>query len=204
MTWATFYLICFVVGLAFCFVSLLSGLGKLHVGHFHLPHGQHAHAGGAATGRVSGSPAHISFFNFFSLMAFLAWFGGTGYLLTRHSSLLVVAVILLAIAAGVSGAAIVFWFIVKFLLTHDQALDPADYDRVGVLGRVISTIREGGTGEIVFSQEGTRQTCGARSEDGAALACGTEVIVTRYEHGLAYVRRWEELADSHVADRTVN
>jgi hypothetical protein len=118
--------------------------------------------------------------------------------------MLVVAVILLAIAAGVSGAAIVFWFIVKFLLTHDQALDPADYDRVGVLGRVSSTIREGGTGEIVFSQEGTRQTCGARSEDGAALARGTEVIVTRYEHGLAYVRRWEELADSHVADRTVN
>jgi membrane protein implicated in regulation of membrane protease activity len=141
-------------------------------------------------------------FNFATITAFLAWFGGTGYLLTRHSSMLVVAVILLAIAAGVSGAAIVFWFIVKFLLTHDQALDPADYDRVGVLGRVSSTIREGGTGEIVFSQEGTRQTCGARSEDGAALARGTEVIVTRYEHGLAYVRRWEELADSHVSDRT--
>ena len=103
-----------------------------------------------------------------------------------------------ATSAGISGAALVFWFIVKFLLTHDQALDPADYDRVGVLGRVISTIREGGTGEIVFSQEGTRQTCGARSEDGQALARGTEVIVTRYEHGLAYVRRWDEMADSHV------
>jgi membrane protein implicated in regulation of membrane protease activity len=135
-------------------------------------------------------------FNFATVTAFLAWFGGTGYLLTRHSGLLVTVIILLAIAAGVCGSAIVFWFIVKFLLTHDQALDPADYDRVGVLGRVISTIREGGTGEIVFSQEGTRQTCGARSDDGTALARGTEVIVTRYEHGLAYVRRWEELADN--------
>jgi hypothetical protein len=71
-----------------------------------------------------------------------------------------------------------------------------------VLGRVSSTIRAGGTGEIIFSQEGTRQTCGARSENGEALAHGTEVVVTRYEHGIAYVRRWEELADSNVADRS--
>ena len=106
--------------------------------------------------------------------------------------------------AGLVGAAIVFWFIVKFLLTHDQALDPADYERVGVLGRVSSAIRKGGTGEIIFSQEGTRQTCGARGEDGEELARGTEVIVTRYEHGIAYVRRWEEMADRHPDDRSMN
>jgi membrane protein implicated in regulation of membrane protease activity len=140
--------------------------------------------------------------NFATVTAFLAWFGGTGYLLTRHSTFLVMIIVLFAIAAGLVGAAIVFWFIVKFLLTHDQALDPADYDRVGVLGRVSSAIRAGGTGEIIFSQEGTRQTCGARSENGEALAHGTEVVVTRYEHGIAYVRRWEELADSNVADRS--
>jgi hypothetical protein len=98
-----------------------------------------------------------------------------------------------------AGASIVFGFIVKFLLTHDQALDPADYDRVGVVGRVSSAIRQGGTGEIIFSQEGVRQTCGARCEDGEALPHGTEVIVTRYEHGIAYVRRYEEMADSPVS-----
>jgi membrane protein implicated in regulation of membrane protease activity len=140
--------------------------------------------------------------NFATVTAFLAWFGGTGYLLTRHSTLLVMIIVIFAIAAGLVGAAIVFWFIVKFLLTHDRALDPADYDRVGVLGRVSSAIRAGGTGEIIFSQEGTRQTCGARSENGEALARGTEIVVTRYEHGIAYVRRWEELADSNVAGRS--
>jgi membrane protein implicated in regulation of membrane protease activity len=129
-------------------------------------------------------------FNFATITAFLAWFGGTGYILTRHSSLLVTVIVLIAIAAGLVGSAIILWFIVKFLLTHDQALDPADYDRVGVLGRISSAIRQGGTGEIIFSQEGTRQTCGARSEDGAPLARGTEVIVTRYERGIAYVRRF--------------
>ena len=98
------------------------------------------------------------------------------------------------------GAAFIFWFVVKLLMKHDRELDPADYDRVGVLGRIISPIRAGGTGEIIFSQEGTRHTCGARSEAGEALAKETEVVVTRYEHGIAYVRRWDEMAESRLTD----
>jgi hypothetical protein len=80
-------------------------------------------------------------------------------------------------------------------MKHDRELDPADYERTGVLARIVSPIREGGTGEIIFSQEGTRNTCGARSESGEALAKGTEVIITRYEKGIAYVRKWEEMAE---------
>jgi membrane protein implicated in regulation of membrane protease activity len=195
MNWETFYLTCFLVGVTLSLLAFVGGsLHFPHV-HFHLSHGHAAPGIAGGHAGLSRGP-EMPLFNFATVTAFLAWFGGTGYLLTRHSGLLVTVIVLLAIAAGVSGSAIVFWFIVKFLLTHDQALDPADYDRVGVLGRVISTIRESGTGEIVFSQEGTRQTCGARSDDGTALARGTEVIVTRYEHGLAYVRRWEELADN--------
>ena len=95
-------------------------------------------------------------------------------------------------------------FIAKFLLKHSRELDPADYDRVGVLGRVISSIREGGTGEIIFSQEGTRHTCGARSESGEALARETEVIITRYEKGIAYVRRWDEMAGESSTRRVSN
>ena len=68
------------------------------------------------------------------------------------------------------GSTIIFWFVAKLLMKHDRELDPADYERVGVLGRIISPIRDGGTGEMIFSQEGTRQTCGARSENGEALA----------------------------------
>jgi len=64
---------------------------------------------------------------------------------------------------------------------------------VGVLGHVTSGIHEGGTGEIVYSQEGARHTCGARSEDGSAIERGTEVVVTRYEKGLAYVRVWTDM-----------
>jgi hypothetical protein len=73
-------------------------------------------------------------------------------------------------------------------------MDPADYEMVGVLGRLCVSIREGGTGEILYSQAGTRRVCGARSEDGKAMAKGTEVMVTRYEKGIAYVRLWSEMS----------
>jgi membrane protein implicated in regulation of membrane protease activity len=204
MTWEMFYLTCSLVGVTLSLVSFVGGnLHLTHV-HFHLSHGHmaapHVGAGQAVAGRGPEMPV----VNFATVTVFLAWFGGTGYLLTRHSSLLVTVIILLAIAAGLVGSAIIFWFIVKFLLTHDHALDPADYDRVGVLGRISSAIRKGGTGEIIFSQEGTRQTCGARSEDGEALARGTEVIVTRYERGIAYVRRWEEMADGQGVERSLH
>ena len=204
MTWEMFYLTCFLVGVTLSLLSFVGGSLHLPHLHLHLSHGHlatpHIGDGHAGVGRGPEMPV----FNFATITAFLAWFGGTGYILTRHSSLLVTVIVLIAIAAGLVGAAIIFWFIVKFLLTHDHALDPADYERVGVLGRISSTIRQGGTGEIIFSQEGTRQTCGARSEDGEPLARGTEVIVTRYERGIAYVRRWEEMADRHGVDSSQN
>jgi hypothetical protein len=80
------------------------------------------------------------------------------------------------------------------LISEDENMDPADYEMVGVLGRVCSSIRAGGTGEIIYTQMGTRRVCGARSDDGSAIAKGTEVVVTRYEKGIAYVRLWSEMS----------
>jgi hypothetical protein len=56
-------------------------------------------------------------------------------------------------------------------------------------------IRAGGTGELIYSQEGTRRVAGARSEDGTAIPKGVEVMVTRYEKGIAYVQPWVDPAD---------
>jgi membrane protein implicated in regulation of membrane protease activity len=196
MTWEIFYLVCFLFGVTMIGLSFLGGSLHLPHMHLHLPHGGPHGAGGAHGGGSSGS--EMSFFNFGTITAFLAWFGGTGYLLTRYSSLVVAGVLTLAVVAGVVGATIVFWFVAKVLLKYDRDLDAADYERVGVLGRISSPIRAGGTGEIIFSQEGTRNTCGARSENGEALARGAEVIVTRYEKGIAYVRLWEEMAEEEA------
>jgi membrane protein implicated in regulation of membrane protease activity len=194
MTIADLYLICFVVGFLLSVLSFVFGNLHLHVPHFHfhlghghVPHAPHApHGGGHGAG-------DLPVINFGTITAFLAWFGGIGYLLTKYSSWMATVSLLVAIFGGMIGAAIVFFMVSKLLMKHDKPLDPADYEMVGVLGRICSSIREGGTGEIIYSQQGTRNTCGARSENGAAIAKGTEVVVTRYERGLAYVRPWEEM-----------
>jgi len=202
MTWATFYLVCLIVGAALSALSFVGGTLHLPHLHVHLPHGHPALSGAAGGSNAAmGRGSDLPFVNFATLTIFLAWFGGAGYLLTEHSTLIVVVIMLIATAIGLVGSAIVFWFIVKLLLKHDRELDPADYDRVGALGRIGSPIRAAGTGEIIFSLAGSRHTSGARSENGEALPRGTEVIITRYERGIAYVRRWDEMADSERTAR---
>jgi membrane protein implicated in regulation of membrane protease activity len=156
------------------------------------------HGAGAHAGQHGGA---VSPFNPATLAAFLAWFGGTGYLLERFSTLTFVLGLTLAMVAGLIGAAIIFVFITKVLMSEDEELDPADFEMVGVLGHISSPIRAGGTGELTYSQAGTRRSCGARSEDGSAMAQGEEAVVTRYEKGIAYVRRWEELTRDEDSDR---
>jgi membrane protein implicated in regulation of membrane protease activity len=191
MTLANFYIICFLTGFLLSLVAVLSGSLHLHfhdLHHFDFSHLDTAHAGGDA-----GHGSEISIFNLGTVAAFLAWFGGTGFILQRYSSIWFLLALGIAFASGLAGAALIFLFLAKVLVSKEENLDPADYDMVGVLGRLSSSIRPGGTGELVFSQGGTRHACGARSEDGSAIPKGAEVVVTRYENGLAYVRRWEEL-----------
>jgi hypothetical protein len=136
----------------------------------------------------------VSPFNFVTLTAFMAWFGGTGYLLTRYSGLWVGVALMVSMISGLLGGGVVFLFLSKVLISSEEDMDPADYEMVGVLGRVSSSIRSGGTGEIIYSQVGSRRVCGARSEDSSAIAKGSEVLVTRYDKGIAYVRLWSELS----------
>jgi membrane protein implicated in regulation of membrane protease activity len=196
MNWETFYATCFVIGLLLSVFSFVAGAL-----HLHFPRGMHVHAGGGLHAHVHGaghsqrSGRDASFFNFGTMTAFLAWFGGTGYLLTRFSGLWVWLAFTLASLSGLAGSAVVFWFLFKVLLAHEKDLNPADYEMVGVLGHVSSTIREGGIGEMIFSQEGIRRAANARSESGKPIARGTEVVVTQYEGGIAYVRPWDEISE---------
>jgi membrane protein implicated in regulation of membrane protease activity len=215
MTWANFYLFCFLVGFLWSLASLLighlnidlpfhhgdAGHGMLHHGGG-MDHGDLSHGGGGHDGAAS-DHAHgvsISPINLGTIAAFLAWFGGVGYLLASYSSIWFVWGFGLSIVSGIAGASVVFWFLAKVLIGRERDLNPADYHMTGVLGRVASPIREGGTGEIVYSQQGTRRTCGARSEDGKSIPQGIEVLVTRYQKGIAFVRRWDEMERSEVLE----
>jgi len=201
MTWETFYLICFTLGLSLTvlsFAGVFSHMGYGHTGgHFYLNlakgvHTGHAHTGGHAT---HGGKGGISPLNGFTLAAFLCWFGGCGYLLERYSDFLTPVVLGAATIIGFLGAAILFWFLAKVLLPHERELTAEDTAVAGVLGRVSGAIREGGTGEIQFSQNGARRFANARSEAGVAIPRDVEVVVMRYEQGIAWVRRWDEVAE---------
>lgn len=219
MNWETFYFVCFVAGLFLSGFSLLGGMGHLggHM-HFHLPHGTHVphmptaghaahlpHAGhapqGGSTGRGSAGQSTVPWWNAFSIMVFITWFGATGYLLTRHETFAALVVLVLSVLAGFGGGAIVFFFLTKVMLPHEKELTDHETAVEGVVGRVSAPIREGGIGEIVYEQLGARKSAPARSENGA-IAKGEEVFVVRYEKGVAWVRRWEELESSEDSRST--
>jgi membrane protein implicated in regulation of membrane protease activity len=189
MNWGDFYLICFLLGVGISFLSWFAGSV-----HFHLPH-LHIHVGGhhPNLGRAGGRGLGI--LNIGTLAAFLAWFGGTGYLVRHYFAVGFEIVLGTALLSGFTGAALLFWFLAKFLVREGEDLDPADYDMIGVLGTVSSTIRSSGTGEMMFSQMGSRRAAPARSESGVEISKGSEVVVTRYEGGIAYVRPWDELSN---------
>ena len=192
MTWSDFYLFCFLVGFSLSVLSFLAGAVHIHLPFkWHLPlHGPH-HGVGLAKGGLSkgaSSGLHISW------LAFLAWFGGTGYILTRHSHLFALMSFSIAAVAGLFAGWTVFKFMVRLVHTTDRPMTSEDRRVEGALGTLSMSIRENGTGEVIFTLGGTRRCAGARSGDGKPIERGAEVLIERYEKGIAYVKRWEELS----------
>jgi membrane protein implicated in regulation of membrane protease activity len=184
----TFYLICFVLGFVLSVLAAFGGLGRVHFGHAHLGHLHlHGHAQAKAGGQMSA-------LNGFTLPAFLGWFGAAGYLLRVYSSLMAGVVLVIAAIAGFAAASLLYVLLFRLLLPRERVLSAEETRMDGVVARVSDAIRAGGgTGEILFTQTGARKSAAARSETGVAIARGTEVVVLRYAHGIAYVSPLEEL-----------
>jgi membrane protein implicated in regulation of membrane protease activity len=195
MNWPAIFLGCFVIG--FVLSALSFALGAMHAQfHVHAPWGHYVH--GHMLHGVHGAHAHgIGPVNAATATAFLAWFGGTGYLLMTQFRWVVLPAVGLSLVLGLAGAAIVFWIMAHVLWSPRENMQSADYQMTGVLGRLSQPIREGGIGELVYSHGGGRKSCGARSADGRAIEKGAEVVVTGYERGIAAVRRWTDLASGN-------
>lgn len=186
MTWELFFLGCFAFGFVLSLLAFLGGSA-----HLHLHHGGHGGTGGH--GGHGHGHSGVSKFNFGTIAAFLTWFGGAGDVLMHWGGLGLVLILALAGAVGLAGSAIIFLFAAKVLAPGDKPLDPEDYRMVGALGTVSSPLLAGGTGEMIFVQQGRRAGVPIRSEAGTPIPTGKEVVVTRYENGIAYVREWDEL-----------
>ena len=187
MTWSDFYLFCFIVGFALSVLSFFAGAV-----HIHLPFGMHLpfHLGHHGGGVRGGS--HVSWFNASTAMAFLAWFGGTGYLLTRHAHVVALASLAISTVAGLIAGGVVFKFMVKLMHSTEAPMNDADYRVEGSVCTVSMPIRANGTGEVVFLLGGVRRSAGARTDDGTPIEKGAEVVIERHENGIAYVKRWDE------------
>ena len=180
----TFYLVSFLVGLGLSVVSFVSGLERVSVfdhifghGHHGMPHHHHAHRS-------------ISPFNAAAVTAFLAWFGGAGVVLHQVTAWAEGGIALIAVAAGLLGGDSVNRFI-RTLMSREKPLESTTL--IGVIAKVTSPIREGGTGEIVFVVNGTRKVSAARSDEDRAVGKGVEVVIVRMDRGIAYVSTFDEL-----------
>lgn len=202
---SAFFLVCFLFGGVLTLLSLVTGMAHLslpgghgiHIGH--IGHVAHLHLGHQAGAREAASPVNVG-----SLLAFLAWFGGVGYLLHTFSALALLLVLLLSLIAGLAGGAVILFFLVKVLMPAQTIVDPEQYRLDGTLGRITAAITAGGTGEITYSKAGTVRGDAARSINAEPIGRGEEVVILGYQHGVAYVERLERYLHTpaaQIADR---
>ena len=197
------FLGCFFFGLIFSIVALLLGVGHIgghdgvHVAE-HIGHGGHVgHGGQGAHADHGGHDSHdLSFLNLPTLLGFVAWFGGVGYLARNGLGIGALLAVVVALAGGFVGGYIVYRML-RMLTRFDGELDPEDFRLPGTVATVTSSIRAGGTGEIIYEQAGVRQVSAARSMAGTAIPRDTEVVVLREQDGVAFV----ELLDTLLEER---
>jgi membrane protein implicated in regulation of membrane protease activity len=99
-----------------------------------------------------------------------------------------------AAVAGVGIAALLQRAIRRLSDPAGSVLQPEQYRLPGTIGRVSSSIRAGGTGEVIYEQGGVRQVVAARAASAEAIPRGTEVVVLRIERGIATVEVFDAFA----------
>jgi hypothetical protein len=178
----------FFFGLLFSVAALLLGVADLGFGSAHIGHGDHGGHDGPST------------LNFGVILAFITWFGGVAYLLRDGLDLFAPIALLIGIGAGFAGGYLVRRLFL-YARSQETIMNPDDYRLPGVIARVTSSIREGGTGEVMYVQMGVRQVAAARAEQGVAIPKGAEVVILRRDKGVVYVELWENLVDRPDSSR---
>lgn len=189
----TLFITCFLVGLALSVLSFVSGFEHITIldNFFHHGHG-HAHVHMPKAIKGAGKRTRASSFNLAAITAFLVWFGGGGLLLQRLTPWSNMIAGGGAAVIGYLGASLINR-VISVLVRRENTAEVITM--TGLIAKVTIPIREhDGTGEIVYTHQGTRHVAGARSDSGSAITKGAEVIVTKYEKGIAYVATWDELA----------
>jgi membrane protein implicated in regulation of membrane protease activity len=169
------YLFCLVVGLVFTLVSVA-------VGHFFGGHADHvAGSGGQAeAGADNSDMPGISIFSPTIVASFITAFGAFGMIFTEFepTKRVIFSAPLSLVSALVTAGAM--YMILGSLFSHTQSSSESHISRLtGTTASVVSPIPENGVGEIAYVVSDTRYTAPARSENGAAIANGKLVKISR-------------------------
>jgi hypothetical protein len=175
----------FFFGLLFTLGTLLLGVADLGFGHGHGDVGHGDHGGHDGPGAI----------NIGVILAFVTWFGGVAYLARNGASIPLLLSLLIGLAGGVLGGMAIYRLL-RLVRSKETVLRAEDYRLPGVIARVTSSIRENGTGEVVYVQQGVRQVAAARSVEGVAIPRGAEVVILRAEKGIVYVDLWDNLIEA--------
>jgi membrane protein implicated in regulation of membrane protease activity len=171
------YLICFGVGLLFTIGTAV--FGHIFGGHGHDGHvdgsGGHAEAGVDASdmpGVSALSPTVIA--------SFVTAFGGLGMILHQFPATRPAFISApLALLGGLAIASTVLWMLRQLFRSTQGSSESKVASLVGQTATIITPIPENGVGEIAYVQAGTRYTAPARETNGAAVASGRLVKITR-------------------------
>lgn len=183
----------FFFGLIFSGLSLF--LGVTHIGIGHHSTGQHPHLGHHGHGGNGAHHGHASDevmppISVGTILGFLTWFGGVAYLFRNGLGAHAAVSLLVGAVAGVAGGWAIYWLLKKVHAQQAGLLRAADDYMPGTIARVTSSIRAGGTGEIVYERRGVRHVSAARCPSGEAISRGSQVVVVREAGGVAQVEPW--------------
>jgi len=180
------YLICFGVGLLFTICTAL--FGHIFGGHGHDGHidgsGGHAEAGVDASdmpGVSALSPTVIA--------SFVTAFGGIGMILNQIPATKPPFISgPLSAIGGFAIAGSVLWLLRQLFSRTQSSSESRVGTLVGLTATIITPIPKNGVGEIAYIQGGTRYTAPAREDNGAPVASGRSVQITRVIASQFYVK----------------
>ncbi len=164
----TVYLIAFGGGLALAVYAMLHGVEK---------------------NRDAGVTRPAPYLNLPAFSALLVAFGAAGYLLDRNSNFSTLVVPVLALISGALGWVGMSILMAKWALrpissAHDEAEEIQGQPAI-----VIDAISSS-AGSIRYGPAHALHDARARSIDGGPLDSGTEVVIDRFENGVAIVENW--------------
>ena len=126
-----------------------------------------------------------------ALAALMVVFGAVGYLLVRNSTLETGAIAAVSIGAGGTGWLAMSFVMAKWAL-HPSGLNARDEaeEIQGQLARVVMPITAEALGSIRYERNGREHDAPARAITGGNLEANTDVVIDRFDDGIAVVEDW--------------